>query len=53
MCTSFDAECGTRDHVVWRVEDSPMWSSDGIDQNIMPSLDSDLDDVEFDLQLSH
>ena len=32
--------------------DSIMPLSDGIDQNIMLSLDPELDDIAFDLQLS-
>ena len=49
MCTSFNLECGNRDHMVRRVADSLMSLSNGVDQNIVLSLDHDLDDIEFNL----
>ena len=49
MCTSFDIECGTRDKMVRSVSDVLMSLHEGIDQNIVSSLDLDLEDVDFDL----
>ena len=48
-CTSFDIECSTRDKMVRSVADVLMSLSEGIDQNIVSSLDLDLEDVHFDL----
>ena len=52
MCVSFNLQCGTRENMVRSVADSLMSLSEGVDQNIVLSLDLDLDDVDFDLQLS-